>query len=102
MTHSPEYFKRMELRAKTDRQLAALLNRMLARGVRLALEGAETDTPELSAGAQKAYTEARRLLPLLRDAAVAERRCIERELACLRELLDAGEFAGTRVSAACP
>ena len=102
MIHSPEKLKRMELRAKTDRQLAALLNRTLARGVRMALEGAEADSPELSAGAQKAYSEARILLLLLRDAAVAERRGLERDFGRLRCLLDAGEFAGARVSAACP
>ena len=101
MNHGSEFSKWAELRAKTDRQLAALLDRILARGVRLAMEGAETDAPDLFAHAYKAYAEARRLLPLLRDGAVSERRRLERELVRLGRLLDEAAMACPRTGAAC-
>jgi hypothetical protein len=101
MNHGPEYSKWMELRAKTDRQLAAFLNKTLASGLRLALDAAETDAPELYTRAHQAYTEVNRLLPCLRDVAIAERRRLERELARLRRLLDETEMAGERAGAAC-
>lgn len=101
MNHGPEFSKWMELRAKTDRQLAAFLNRTVANGLRLALEAAETDAPELYGQAQKAYAEAHLLLPCLREVAIAERRRLERELAHLRRLLDETAMAGERASAAC-
>jgi hypothetical protein len=101
MTHGPEFTKWLELRAKTDRQLAALLNNMLTRGLRLAFEGVETDAPELYAQACRAYTEVRRLLPLVRCIAVSERRRLERELARLGRLLDEMEVAGARAGVAC-
>jgi hypothetical protein len=101
MNHGPEFSKLMELRAKTDRQLTAFLSKTLASGVRLAVEGAQTDAPDRYAGAHKAYTEARRLLPCLREVATAERRRLERELAHLGRLLKEGAMAGARASAAC-
>jgi len=101
MIHGPEFSKWMELRAKTDRQLAALLNRTVASGVRLALEGSRTEAPELSARARRAYAEAQRLMPLLRGGATAERCRLERELARLCRLLNEGAVVEARVGAAC-
>ncbi len=101
MNHGPEFTKWTELRAKTDRQLAAFLAKTLARGLRLAVEGAECDAPELYALAHQDYAQARRLLPLLRDVAVAERRCLERELARLGSLLDEAATLDAPVRAAC-
>jgi len=101
MIHGPEFSKWMELRAKTDRQLAVLLNRTVASGVRLAVEGCRTEAPDLSARARKAYVEVQRLMPLLRGGATPERHRLERELARLRRLLNEETFAEARVGAAC-
>ena len=101
MNHGPEFCKWLELRAKTDRQLAAILSRTLANGMRLALEGMELDAPDLYVRARQAYAEARRLLPVLRDVGIAERRRLERELAGLGRLLDQTAIAGTHAGAAC-
>jgi hypothetical protein len=100
MDHKPEEYKWMQLRAKTDRQLTAFLHKTLAGGLRLALEAAEADAPELYAQAQKAYDETRRLLPALRDVTLAERRPLERELARLGRLLDEAAV-GARAGVAC-
>jgi hypothetical protein len=99
--HGSEFSKWMELRAKTDRQLAAFLNKTLASGLRLALAGAETDAPELYSQAHHAYSEVRRLLPGLREVTISERRRLDRELARLGRLLDEAEMAGQRAGAAC-
>src|SRR5580704_6145653 len=101
MNHGPEFSKWMELRAKTDRQLAAFLNKTLANGLRLACEAAETDAPEAYARAHQAYAEADRLLPCLGDLAIVDRRRLERELVRLRRLLDETAMAGERAGAAC-
>lgn len=101
MNHGPEFAKWMELRAKTDRQLTAFLNKTLASGLRLAVEAAETGAPELFARAQKSYAEARRLLPCLRTAATVEQRLLERELARLGRMLDQTTMAGARAGMAC-
>ena len=101
MNHGPEFAKWLELRAKTDRQLTAFLNKTLARGVRLAREAAATGAPELFARAQKSYVEARRLVPCLRTDAIWERRHLEQELSRLRRLLEESSMAGERAGAAC-
>ena len=100
MNHGPEISKWLELRGKTDRQLAALLHNMLASGLRLAREGADRDAPDLLVRAQKAYNEVRSLLPCLLDIAAAERRLLECELAHLGRLLDEST-AVERAGAAC-
>jgi hypothetical protein len=100
MNYAPEHYKWMQLRAKTDRQLIALLHKTLAGGLRMALEAAEADAPELYAQAQKAFDETRRLLPLVRNVSIAERRPLERELARLGCLLDETAVEA-RTSAAC-
>jgi hypothetical protein len=101
MNHGPEFAKWMELRAKTDRQLTAFLNKTLARGVRLAGEAAASGAPELWARAQQSYAEARRLTPCLRTEATLERRRLEHELSRLRRLLEQSALAGERAGAAC-
>jgi hypothetical protein len=98
--HGTQYSKWVELRAKTDRQLAALLRRILAGGVRLAREAAATGSPDLFLQASQAYEETRRLLPCLRDAETEHR--IERELERLRDLLDETEMSPAHAGAACP
>jgi hypothetical protein len=100
MNHGPEFGKWMELRAKTDRQLAAFLNKTLAKGLRLALDAAEYNVPEFNARAQAAYSEARRLLPCLRNPA-AERRILERDFTRLGQLLNGTARAGECAGAAC-
>jgi len=100
MNHGPEVTKWMELRAKTDRQLAVLLNRTLAGGVRLALESARTEAPDLYAQAWQAYEQVRHLLPCLNDIAVAERRRLQRELDRLGCLLSESSMAEASAGAA--
>ena len=68
--------KLAELRAKTDRQLVALIRSTLDDGLASRAE------------AERAYSEVRVLLPTVRDVTEAERRRLEWKLARLRELLD--------------
>lgn len=97
--YGTRFSKLLELRAKTDRQLAALLQRTLAGGVRCALEASRTGVPQLSARAAQAYQEAQRLLPYLREGG-SERWRIEGELEHLRRLLDEAEMSPARAGAA--
>ena len=99
--HGSQFSKWMELRLRTDRQLLILVNRALAAGMRSALEAAETGSPDLFAGALRAYTEASRLAPCLRVAAPSERRHVQREIARLRRLLDETEMSPAHAGAAC-
>ena len=101
MNHGPEFAKWMELRAKTDRQLTAFLDKTLAGGLRVAMEAAQTGAPELFARARKSYAEACRLLPCLRTGATVERRRLEGELARLRRMLDQTTMAGAGAGMAC-
>jgi hypothetical protein len=68
--------KLAELRAKTDRQLVIL--------IRIALD----DGRASGVAAERAYAEARALLPTVRDLAEAERSRLESKLARLRGFLE--------------
>lgn len=96
--HGTQFSKWLELRAKTDRQLAVLLSRTLGDGVRSALEAAETGAPQLLERAARACQEAERLLPYVRREEPARRR-IERELARLRRLLEERQMAPAHAGA---
>jgi predicted DCC family thiol-disulfide oxidoreductase YuxK len=84
-------FKLAQLRAKTDRELLILIGSTLD-----GLRSARTSE------AERAYAEARALLPTVRDVTEAERRRLEAKLARLRGLLDERPVhAMARAQAAC-
>ncbi len=72
------------LRAKTDRDLVAVITSQLERGLRLAEIGYGP-----RAEAERAYTEAVLLLPRVYSLSEAERRRLETKVAELRQALDA-------------
>ena len=84
--------KLAELRAKTDRQLAAVLRSTLDDG----LASARASDVE----AERVYAEVLVLLPTLRNVTEVERRRLELKLAQLRTLLDKRP-ARAMASAAC-
>src|SRR5260221_3376833 len=94
MTQRSEFFKLSELRAKTDRQLLALLTKRLDTGLEFARLVAEPEslarrsTTEFHAGAEKAYVEVRTLLPWLKDVSKPERRRLESRLEQLGGILE--------------
>jgi uncharacterized protein len=91
-------YKLAELRAKTDRQLVILIRTRLDDGLRSARACAEETCEE----AQRAYSEALALLPIVYYMTEAERRPLEWKLARLRDLLPARPVhAVARVQAAC-
>jgi hypothetical protein len=104
----PELTRLAELRSKTDRQLARLIDDRLDEGLRYARLLADPDsdlhwisTESFPANARKAYAEARSLLPWVRVAGT-ERRRLESKLEDLRELLDESTIrAEMRVQTAC-
>ncbi len=71
-----------QLRAKTDRELVALIDRELERGLNLA-----RSVDEHWAAAEKVSTEARQLLPKVYN--LGERLRLEHKLRVLHERLDA-------------
>jgi hypothetical protein len=79
------------LRAKTDRQLAAIINNELERGLGLAQMDPNTRFAGGADGhlarAERAYSEARKLLPKVYN--LSERLRLEVKLKNLRETLDA-------------
>lgn len=86
-----ESIKLVELRAKTDRQLVALISARVDRAVQLS-----------PAEAERAYHEGRTLLPLVYGLTNAERRQLEWKLVQLRELLnDLSSDAELKVQTAC-
>jgi len=101
MNHGPEFSKWSELRAKTDRELIAIVGKSLTNGLRLAREAAESGSRQSWAGARQSYTDARRLFPCLGDVTILERRRLERELAQLGRRLEEFEMDVPRVSAVC-
>jgi hypothetical protein len=80
MTSGWEQSKLHELRAKTDRQLLGLVYAQLE----TALRSESIGNPTLAA---RAYVEASRLLPLLRDISAAERARLETRLDLVRDRL---------------
>jgi hypothetical protein len=82
MTNGPQKRKLEELRAKTDRELLALINHSLTRGMERARQQSDF------AGAERAYCEARLLLQLVDTASGSEIARLEARLAQLSELLN--------------
>jgi hypothetical protein len=96
-----ERMKFAELRAKTDRDLAALISRRVYAMVACLLS--ETCTSEnIRAQAEKVYAEAVALMPRIYDLPAVKRKQLETRLATLRALLDE-EVTGSemRAFAAC-
>ena len=79
--------KLVELRRKTDRELAFLLRKELARGLRLA-EAAVTKESELYVQAERAYLMSRAWLLLVSDLGRDERRELEFRLKELKSVLE--------------
>lgn len=76
MTSGWEQARLQELRAKTDRQLLALIDRELEAAQR-------SETNGDYAGAARAYVEATRLVPLLPDLSAVESARLEARLESL-------------------
>jgi hypothetical protein len=74
MSKQPEAAKLTALRARTDRQLIALINNQLDRGLESDFDAAE-----------RIYREVSQILPVLYGAVPAERRRVEAKLARLGE-----------------
>jgi hypothetical protein len=82
MSNQPEATRLTALRARTDRQLIAFINRRLDLGLRsdFADDSANED-------AERIYREVSQLLPVVYGASQAERRRLEAKLARLGESL---------------
>jgi hypothetical protein len=93
MSTLSESSKLVELRAKTDRQLVAIITNRLEKGLNLA----QTDLSR--ARAREAYAEARKLLPWVSNLNRSERRHLEEKLERLRQHLNAGASAATACAA---
>ena len=88
--------KLIELRAKTDRQLVALITKLLDSALELA--GVEP----LGSGLQRTYDEVSVLLPWVDNLPLAERRLLEWRLARLRYVLrDVSSDAALKIQTAC-
>lgn len=81
------------LRAKTDRQLLAVIARKLDAGLEAARRG-------LLMQARTAHREVRSLLPLVHDVPAADRRRLESKFARLQNAVESGA-AGLRIQTAC-
>ncbi len=88
MSPSPENGKLGQIRARTDRQLVALINRRIEAGIRLARQLSRKESPE---AAESAFAEAALLLPAVRGIDREERWRLEAGLNRLRNLLDGAE-----------
>jgi hypothetical protein len=95
MQHRLELSKFAELRAKTDRQLVALINKRLDAGLGFALQLVEMDPrdswstlEETRAHAEKAYEEALLWIPTVSGLNHTSLARLRRRLAELRDLLD--------------
>ncbi|HUI81111.1 MAG TPA: hypothetical protein VLY24_24470 [Bryobacteraceae bacterium] len=80
MLSATERGKLEQLRAKTDQQLLGLISDELERAVRSELSGDSSQTA-------RAYIEATRLLPLVRNISAMERARLEGRLDLLRDRL---------------
>lgn len=76
MSKQPEAAKLTALRARTDRQLIALINNQLDRVLRSDFDAEDTE---------RIYREVSQLLPVLHGAVPAERRRVEAKLARLAD-----------------
>ncbi len=101
MNISAESFKLVELRAKTDRQLALLINRRLDTGLNFARLAADPDAQSRWAStevfqdkAREALCEVGKLLPVVNTLSQPERRRLAVKLNQLRQLLETSEAAG--------
>ena len=109
MTSRQPTDKFIELRSKTDRQLIAFITSRLDSGLNYARLGTGPDSISdwNSAGmyqdrAERAYDEARLLLPWIDGAFCADRRRLESKLQNLRTLLEESTIhAELRVETAC-
>ncbi len=88
MCPSPEAGKLDQIRARTDRQLVALINRRIEAGIRIARR---LSIKEPSDAAESAFAEAALLLPAVRGIDKEERWRLEAGLNRLRNLLDGAE-----------
>ena len=82
MTMKTESSKLSELRAKTDRQLAAFITNRLDAGLRFARRAA------CQVEAERSYAEVTALIPWVEDLTMGERRLLESKLERLREVLN--------------
>jgi hypothetical protein len=82
MSTKTESSKFSELRAKTDRQLAAFVTNRLDAGLRFARFTA------CQAEAERSYAEVSALIPWVDGLTMAERRLLESKLERLREVLN--------------
>ncbi|HTS29447.1 MAG TPA: hypothetical protein VMH81_26440 [Bryobacteraceae bacterium] len=95
MNRRAESTRLTELRAKTDRQLVALIDHRLDAGLKVA-------RTSLEAEARKAYTEVRALWPWVHHLTFAERRRLESKLDDLHQLLNqSAVHAAVRLQTAC-
>jgi|SRR6266481_2529096 len=108
MQHRLELSKLAELRAKTDRQLVALINRRLDAGLGSALQLMEMDPrdswstlEETRAHAEKAYEEALLWIPTVSGLSHTSLARLRRRLAQLRDLLDSPARRPVHMHASC-
>jgi hypothetical protein len=108
MNISAESFKLVELRAKTDRQLANYINHRLEAGLNFARLASDPGTPSRWASAEpfrdkarEALGEAGKLLPLVNSLGPAERRRLACKLSELRRALETSNGAERCLRAAC-
>ena len=95
MGNHSDRVKLASLRARTDRQLVAIIHRELERGLDSVLQYAETyaennrdGAEQVRANAERACASAVKLLPVVYTLGEPERREIEAKLRGLREALD--------------
>lgn len=108
MDTKTESRKLAELCAKTDRQLHEIISTRLDRGLAYARLLLDEDAQrrwasldEFCSGAEKAYREVARLLPVLRGVSRRERHRLESRLGQLRDILDCAALCSApRVQAA--
>ena len=93
-----EKAKLLELRAKTDRELAALIDQRLRWAVSRLLSGADSQT---CAGAECVYAETGALLPLVYHLTAEERSYLNALRDQLQALLQAAGSPDERAFAAC-
>jgi hypothetical protein len=88
--------KLAELRAKTDQDLARIIDNAVEVGLLLAATGGQSDSAaRLYGRAEEIYTNTLMLLPKIED--VNERRQLEDKLKLLRESLDRRQAKGAQV-----
>jgi hypothetical protein len=96
-----EQIKFAELRARTDRELAALISRRVYAMVACLLSESKVNG-NIRAAAERVYAEAASLIPRIYDLPADKRKQLETRLAKLRALLDEeGMRPELRAFAAC-